>query len=89
MKQHNAKLAGGAKYTKSFKGQGEWFYYCRVSNLTKSEACSIEATAKKMNNKMTGGKPVENRVKILVVILQEYPKAEMDFTNTTLKDIEE
>ena len=88
LKQHNVKLAGGAKYTKAFKGDGEWFYYCRISNLTKSEALTIEATARRMNTKLTGGKPVENRVKVLVVILQEFPKAEMDLDNATLADLE-
>ena len=35
LKQHNGLIKGGAKYTRAFKGEGEWIYQMRVTNLTK------------------------------------------------------
>ena len=50
LRQHNGEIKGGAKYTNSFKGNGEWIYYVKIKNLTKSEALSIERTAKNLTN---------------------------------------
>ena len=45
LRQHNGEIKGGAKYTHSFKGDGIW-KYCKIKNLNKSEALSLERTAK-------------------------------------------
>jgi len=73
LKQHNGILKGGAKYTHSFKQNGEWVYHLHIINLTKSEALSLERTAK---NKRKGGKgtsSIEKRLYILLPLLSNYP----------------
>ena len=81
LRQHNGELKGGAKYTNSFKGNGEWIYHLKIQNLTKSEALSIERTAK---NKRRGGKgttPIEKRLNILLPLLDKYPKTLCEYFN--------
>ena len=56
LRQHNGILKGGAKYTNAFKGDGEWVYYLKIKNLTKSEALSIERTAKNKRKKANNSK---------------------------------
>ena len=33
LRQHNGELKGGARYTKSFKGCGEWQYHLKINNF--------------------------------------------------------
>ena len=47
LRQHNGELVGGAKYTTSNKGIGEWILKATVPNLTKLEALSFERTIKR------------------------------------------
>ena len=46
IQQHNGKIKGGAKYTRAFKRTGTWIYHIKISNLTKSEAHSMESLTK-------------------------------------------
>lgn len=74
LRQHNGEIKGGAKYTNSFKGKGEWIYYLKIKNLTKSEALSIEKTAKNNQKKAIGNKPIDKRLNVLLPILDKYLK---------------
>ena len=38
LRQHNNEIKGGAKYTHNFKGNGMWYYYRYICNLTKNES---------------------------------------------------
>ena len=67
LKQHNAILKGGAKYTRAFKGEGLWQYDLRVSNLCRSDALSIESRAKKC--KIRASTPIQGRIKALEMTL--------------------
>ena len=46
LRQHNKIIKGGARYTSSKKGEGEWYYYLHITNLNKSQALSLEKTIK-------------------------------------------
>ena len=46
IRQHNKIIKGGARYTSLKKGNGEWFYYLHIINLTKSKALSLEKIIK-------------------------------------------
>ena len=35
IRQHNNIIKGGAKYTHAKKGDGEWVYHLKITNLTK------------------------------------------------------
>lgn len=73
LRQHNCEIKGGAKYTRAFKGTGEWAYYLKILNLTKSESLSIERTAKNKRQKAKGINPMEKRLDVLLPILEKYP----------------
>jgi len=60
LRQHNGELVGGAKYTRSHKGQGEWVLQKIITDLTKSEACSLEKRLKLKQGK--GDSPLERRL---------------------------
>jgi putative endonuclease len=79
IRQHNGELKGGAKYTTSFKGEGEWKYYMYVSNLTKSEALSIERTAKNKRRGAKGTSAIEKRLHVLLPILEKYPECTTEY----------
>jgi predicted GIY-YIG superfamily endonuclease len=82
LRQHNGIIKGGAKYTNAFKGDGEWIYYLKIKNLTKSEALSIERTAKNKRKNATGIKPIDKRLDVLLPILDKYPNSICEyFTN--------
>jgi len=72
IRQHNGEIKGGARYTKMKKGLGEWKYVIKVSNLTKSEALSIERTAKNLRSKSKGKTPLERRKYVLLPLLEKY-----------------
>lgn len=46
IRQHNGEIKGGAKYTRAKKKDGIWKYYMKISNLSKSEAYSLESFTK-------------------------------------------
>ena len=59
--QHNGELVGGAKYTSSNKGKGEWILKTIVNDLTKSEALSFERIIKNKRRKGKGKTPLDRR----------------------------
>ena len=73
LRQHNGELKGGARYTKSFKGCGEWQYHLKINNLNKCEALSIERTAKNKRKGSKGDSPIRKRLNVLLPILDKYP----------------
>lgn len=79
LRQHNGEIKGGAKYTNSFKGNGEWIYYLKIKNLTKSEALSIERIAKNKQKKAIGNNPLDKRLNVLLPILDKYPKCVCEY----------
>lgn len=81
IRQHNCEIKGGAKYTRAFKGTGCWKYHLKISNLTKSQALSIERTAKNYRKKATGKTPIERRVNVLLPILEKYPDTDVVYFN--------
>ena len=85
LRQHNGEIKGGARYTHSFKGDGCWQYHLQIQNVTKSEALSIERTAK--NRRTLGKNAVERRLKVLLPILEKYPETKLVYFNN--KDQEE
>ena len=80
LRQHNGELVGGAKYTKSRKGEGDWLFYgwIKVINegeLNKSRAMSIEKKIQ-LGSRKCSGKPMEKRIKAVNKILLENPDLE-------------
>jgi predicted GIY-YIG superfamily endonuclease len=71
IRQHNGELVGGAKYTKSNKGEGFWTFYGFIKNLNKHLALSFEKKIKIKSRKMSGT-PIEKRIKAVNKILEEY-----------------
>ena len=76
IRQHNGELVGGAKYTTSRKGTGEWKYYGWLSSnsepLEKNRLLSIEKKLQKRSRKFSGT-PVEKRMKAVANLLEENP----------------
>ena len=81
LRQHNGEIKGGAKYTHSFKGDGIWKYYLKIKNLNKSEALSIERTAKNKRKKAIGKNPIDKRLNVLLPILEQYPHSICEYFN--------
>ena len=79
LRQHNGILKGGAKYTTAFKGKGNWQYHLKIKNLTKSEALSIERTAKNLRRRARGKTPLEKRLDVLLPLLEKYPQCELEY----------
>tara|TARA_B110001450_G_C17219038_1_gene318622 strand:+ start:44 stop:406 length:363 start_codon:yes stop_codon:yes gene_type:complete len=79
LRQHNGELKGGAKYTHAFKGDGQWVYYLKIKNLTKSEALSIERTAKNKRKKAIGKTSIDKRVCVLLPIIEQYPYSIIEY----------
>jgi len=69
IRQHNCEIKGGAKYTRAFKGDGEWQYHFKHEGLTKHQALSIERTAKNLRRRGTGKTPIEKRMYVLLPLL--------------------
>jgi len=84
LKQHNGILKGGAKYTHSFKNDGEWVYYFKITNLTKHEALSLERTAKNKRRGSKGISPIEKRLNVLIPLLSKYPNAIYEYTSSNI-----
>lgn len=51
------------------KGNGEWEYYLKATNLTKREALSIERTAKNLRRRARGKTALEKRLYVLLPLL--------------------
>lgn len=71
LRQHNGELVGGAKYTTSNKGNGEWLFYGFIKNLEKRQSLSIEKKIKIKSRKMKGS-PIEKRINAIDIILLDY-----------------
>ena len=71
LRQHNGELKGGAKYTSSFKEDGEWILKLIVKDLSKSEALSKERTIKNLRRKAKGKTPYEKRLYIIKQVIPE------------------
>jgi hypothetical protein len=72
-------LVGGAKYTQSFKGEGEWLCYLCVSNLSKREALSIERIAKNKRRKAKGKTALARRLDVLIPLLGDFPNCSLEY----------
>jgi predicted GIY-YIG superfamily endonuclease len=73
LRQHNGDLVGGAKYTTSKKGLGEWKYYGWIEStdiLIKNRALSLEKRIQLKSRKLSGT-PIERRLKAIDVYLQD------------------
>jgi predicted GIY-YIG superfamily endonuclease len=81
IRQHNSIIKGGAKYTHSKKGEGEWIYHLKISNLNKHEALSIERTAKNLRRRAKGTTPLEKRLDVLLPVVCKYPHATITYMN--------
>ena len=77
LRQHNGDLVGGAKYTTSNKGLGEWVFYGFIKNLEKRQSLSIEKKIK-IKSKKLKGTPIERRVKAIDLILSEYDNLQFE-----------
>lgn len=72
LRKHNKEIKGGARYTAMKKGSGEWVYHLKASGFTKSQALSIERTAKNLRKKAKGRTPLLKRLSVLEPILEKY-----------------
>ena len=79
IRQHNGIIKGGARYTNAKKGDGEWKYYLKIHNLTKSEALSMERTAKNLRRRAKGNTPLEKRLDILLSLVSRYENSELEY----------
>jgi putative endonuclease len=77
LRQHNGDLVGGAKYTTSNKGLGEWVFYGFIKSLEKRQSLSIEKKIKIKSKKLKGS-PIERRVKAINLILSEYDNLQFE-----------
>jgi predicted GIY-YIG superfamily endonuclease len=71
IRQHNGELVGGAKYTSTNKGDGEWYFYGFIKNVNKHLSLSFEKKIKLKSRKMSGT-PIEKRQKAIAIILNDY-----------------
>ena len=71
IRQHNGELVGGAKYTTSNKGDGQWIFYGFIKNVNKSTALSLEKKIKIRSRKISGS-PIDKRMKAIDSLLNEY-----------------
>lgn len=85
LRQHNGEISGGAKYTSNFKGTGEWQYFLNISNLSKSEALSIERTAKNRRKGAKGITPTQKRVNILNEIIPLYSECKLNLNKEQIQ----
>jgi putative endonuclease len=79
IRQHNGIIKGGARYTNAKKGDGEWKYYLKIHNLTKSEALSMERTAKNLRRRSKGNTPLEKRLDVLLPLVNRYENSEVEY----------
>ena len=79
LRQHNGELSGGAKYTHAKKGNGEWKYHLKITNLTKSESLSLERTAKNLRNKGKGKTPLDKRLYVLLPLTSKFSTCQIQY----------
>ena len=79
IRQHNGIIKGGARYTNAKKCDGEWKYYLKIHNLTKSEALSMERTAKNLRRRAKGNTPLEKRLDVLLPLVSRYENSEVEY----------
>ena len=72
IRQHNGELVGGARYTSSNKGEGEWHLRAIVNNLTKSQALSYERIVKNKRRKGKGKTPLEKRLYLMNEVIENF-----------------
>ena len=84
IKQHNGILSGGAKYTTSNIGKGEWILHAIVNNLDKSKALSYERIIKNKRRKGRGKTPLERRIYLMNLVVKDH---NIEFSN--IENIEE
>ena len=72
LRQHNGELVGGARYTKSQKGEGQWILKAIINGLTKSEALSYERTIKNKRKYGKGPTPLDRRMYIINLVVTEH-----------------
>ena len=77
IKQHNGLIKGGAKYTRNFKGYGQWKYYLFISGYTKSECLSFEKNIKNFKRN-TKSSALENRINIINELYKQYPHGKIE-----------
>jgi len=80
LRQHNGELVGGAKYTTSNKGLGEWKFYGFIRNLGKIQSLSIEKRIKIKSRKLKGS-PIDKRLQAINLILSEYDELKFEKLN--------
>lgn len=85
IRQHNGEIKGGAKYTHSFKGDGHWNYQLQITNLSKSEALSIERTIKNKRNQFRGKDGLSKKIDSLTQMSTQYEHSQLVFFDD-LKD---
>lgn len=79
IRQHNGEIKGGAKYTHSFKGDGYWNYKLQITNLSKSEALSIERTIKNKRNQFRGKDGLSKKIDSLTNMSTHYKHSSIIF----------
>lgn len=79
IRQHNCIIKGGAKYTNSKKGDGEWIYHLKIKNLTKRESLSMERIAKIQRRKGKGKTPLEKRLSVLLPLMEKFPYCDIEY----------
>lgn len=79
IRQHNGDIKGGAKYTHSFKGDGYWNYKLHITNLSKSEALSIERTIKNKRNQFRGKDGLSKKIEALSQMSAQYEHSQVIF----------
>lgn len=78
IRQHNGDIKGGAKYTRNFKGTGEWRYHLYISGFTKNDCLSIERSIK--NTKIgIKGSPLERRIQSINRYLYKFPTCNITY----------
>ena len=81
IRQHNGEIKGGAKYTHSFKGNGYWNYKLHITNLSKSEALSIERTIKNKRNQFRGKDGLSKKIDCLSQMSSQYEHSQIIFVD--------
>lgn len=77
IRQHNGEIKGGAKYTHSFRGEGIWDYKLQITNLSKSEALSIERTIKNKRNQFRGKDGLSKKIDSLTYLSSLYQDSQV------------
>jgi predicted GIY-YIG superfamily endonuclease len=84
LRQHNGEIVGGARYTTLKRGEGSWYYYGYVMNLSKSMALSIEKKIQKRTRKTKGSSPLDRRLNCIEQFLRdEYSHDGISFLRAT------